>query len=174
MEAWDCCEEDPPLHCWWPSLGRCFEGAGSPWLPPRPLAEPSSLLWGPPSRVLNFIAGNALVIATARKLSLLSDLSVLSVPCVLFVLSVLMTMITMTTLTTFTTMMIVTMTTISRQRFPGDSRLLFQYRPPPLQADKENVMQNSHMSILNNTQRLAVNMRDQVLELGLICSQTKS
>ena len=38
----------------------------------------------------------------------------------------------------------------------------------------KNVIQNSPMSILNNTQRLAEDMRDQVLDLGLKYSQTRS
>ena len=63
---------------------------------------------------------------------------------------------------------------LSTQRILGDWGLLFQYRPPPLHADKENVIQNSPMSILNNTQRLAEDMRDQVLDLDLKYSQTRS
>ena len=60
-----------------------------------------------------------------------------------------------------------------RQRFSSYSRLLFLYSPPPLQAVEEDVIQNS-ISILNNTQRLAEDMRDQVLDLGLKYSQTRS
>ena len=63
---------------------------------------------------------------------------------------------------------------VSTQRILGDWELLFQYRPPPLHAGEENVIQNSPLSILNNTQRLAEDMRDQVLDLGLKYSQTRS
>ena len=63
---------------------------------------------------------------------------------------------------------------VSGQRILGDWELLFQYRPPPLHADKENVIQNSPLSILNNTQRLVEDMQDQVLDLDLRYSQTRS
>ena len=61
-----------------------------------------------------------------------------------------------------------------RKGFQATKGIFILYRPPPLQADKENVIQNSPMSILNNTQRLAEDMRDQALDLGLKYSQTRS
>ena len=58
--------------------------------------------------------------------------------------------------------------------FWATKELLFLYRPPPLHAGEENVIQNSPLSILNNTQRLVEDMWDQVLDLGLKYSQTRS
>ena len=65
-------------------------------------------------------------------------------------------------------------TNYQRKGFEATEGIFILYRPPPLHADKENVIQNSPMSILNNTQRLAEDMRDQVLDLGLKYSQTRS